>query len=131
MAAADDTAVDELINTQQVSGDILAALSDDLNTPGCITALHHYSAEANKGSQEAATMLKAGGRLLGILQQDDWFTQRTQASVSDEEIEAQIALRAEARQNRDFATADKIRDQLLGQGVRLLDGQQGTGWERM
>ena len=128
---ADDTAVDELIHTQQVSGDILAALSDDLNTPGCITALHHYSAEANKGSQEAATMLKAGGRLLGILQQDDWFTQHTQASVSDEEIEAQIALRAEARQNRDFATADKIRDQLLGQGVRLLDGQQGTGWERM
>jgi len=128
---ADDTAVDELIHTQQVSDDILAALSDDLNTPGCITALHHYSAEANKGSQEAATMLKAGGRLLGILQQDDWFTQHTQASVSDEEIEAQIALRAEARQNRDFATADKIRDELLGQGMRLRDGQQGTGWERM
>jgi cysteinyl-tRNA synthetase len=48
----------------------------------------------------------------------------------DEEIEALVARRNEARRNRDFATSDKIRDQLLDRGVLIEDTREGTRWRR-
>ena len=50
--------------------------------------------------------------------------------VLDEEIEALIQKRQEARANRDFATADQIRDQLATQGIKLLDTKDGVRWTR-
>ena len=50
--------------------------------------------------------------------------------VLDEEIEALIQKRQEARTNRDFATADQIRDQLAAQGIKLLDTKDGVRWTR-
>ena len=43
-------------------------------------------------------------------------------------IEQQIADRTEARKSKDFAEADRIRDELAAKGVELLDGAEGTGW---
>ena len=48
----------------------------------------------------------------------------------DADIEALIQKRQEARANRDFATADQIRDQLAAQGIKLLDTKDGVRWTR-
>ena len=52
------------------------------------------------------------------------------AGLSDEAIEALIAERQSARANRDFSRADDIRDELAAAGIALLDGADGTSWER-
>ena len=55
---------------------------------------------------------------------------RSGVSLSESEIEAQIAERAQAKRERDFKRADDIRAALLAQGIELKDGPQGTTWVR-
>ena len=74
------------------------------------------------------------GKVLGLLQQDpeDWFKGTTSADDLDEAaIEALIAERLQARADKDFATSDRIRDELAEQGVVLEDGAEGTTWRRV
>ena len=98
---------------------VIEALSDDLNTP---LALSRMAA-----IDDPAT-LRASGALLGLIQQiaDDWF----QAGGDAGAIEAKIVERAEAKKNRDFATADRIRDELKADGILLEDSAGGTTWRR-
>ena len=106
---------------------VIDMLCDDLNSPGAIAALHGMSGDA--------AAMTAGANFLGLLQQDpeEWFKwQPTSAAggLSDEEIDAKIAARTEARKNKDFATSDAIRDELAAAGVILEDGAGGTTWRR-
>ena len=98
---------------------VIEALSDDLNTP---LALSRMAAIGDPA------VLRASGALLGLLQQsaDEWF----QAGGDADAIEAKIAERAEAKKNRDFATADRIRDELKADGILLEDSAGGTTWRR-
>ena len=95
---------------------VLEALCDDLNTPRAIAALHQLDAA------QLATSLKA----LGF--SGDIADPRAKA-VDEERIEALISARKAARAARDWAEADRIRDQLAAEGIILKDGPEGTTWE--
>ncbi len=118
------------------STDAFAALLDDLNTPLAIAALHAAAKTLNKAEAEAKAQAKgvllACGAALGLLEQEPeaWFTQGGDADLSAEAVEALIAERLAARANKDFAEADRIRDQLTEAGIVLEDGAGSTSWRR-
>ena len=119
------------------SGDGFKALLDDLNTPVAISELYRLAKAVNqaKGEEQIALMqeLKGLADILGLLQQDpeQWFTlARGDDQLSAEQIEQQIQARQQAKQDKDFAKADQIRQQLLDSGVVLEDSREGTQWRR-
>lgn len=82
-----------------------------------------------------AALLKSLGAVLGLLQADpDHFLQQgttpAPGGLTAEAIEALIQARLEARRNKRWAEADRIRDELKAQGILLEDGPTGTTWRR-
>jgi cysteinyl-tRNA synthetase len=115
---------------------IEAALDDDLNTPNALAELARIAGEARKArSAEDKARLKGellgAGLALGLLQQDPaaWFA-RGASGDDDARIQALVDERTAAKQARDFARADAIRDQLAGDGILLEDTAQGVRWLR-
>jgi len=112
------------------------ALDDNLNTPVAIAALHSLRDRITdmKGDNrmEAIASFKAAGQMLGLLTTNprQWFEGKPSKDLSVAEIEELIRQRAIAREKRDFAGADRIRDQLSTHHVVVEDGPTGTTWRR-
>ncbi len=114
-----------------IDTDFISALCDDLNTPAAMARLHKMAGAANKGDRDAAIALKTNASLLGLLDQtgDDW-AKVPDNGLDDLFIGSRIAARNQARADRDFVTADAIRDELTADGILLEDGPDGTIWRR-
>ena len=109
--------------------DAISILMDDLNTPGLITELNNIVKEYNSSNSEKENIksrLSLISSVLGILE-DKTFNE-----ISEEfknKINDMVLKRSEAKNNKDFETADAIRDQLLELGVEINDSSDGTEWK--
>ncbi len=114
-----------------------AALDEDFGTPEAVAVLFELAAAVNRsGSASDAGLLRALGGVLGLLQAEPqaFLQARTAGAACMPDaaaIEARIAERAAAKARRDFAAADRIRRELLEQGVALKDAAAGTSWEAL
>ncbi len=115
-----------------ISGGVLEALHDDLNTPRAIAELHGLRHRAQSGDRLAVEELTTSLRFLGFLNDSAarWVERKRVArGVDDMKVEALIADRASARKAKNFAESDRIRDELAAMGVVLKDSKDGTTWE--
>jgi cysteinyl-tRNA synthetase len=115
------------------------AMNDDFNTPEAIAVLFDLSTELNKAKaansdqqKDLARELKQLGGMLGLLQRDPQAVMQGGAhGVDAVKIEELIQERAQAKQNKDFARADAIRQELLAQDIVLEDKPGGqTLWRK-
>ena len=120
----------------------MAAMDDDFNTAEALSVLFDLAREINRvkaTDPETATLL--AGRLLGLggqlgllgMDPEQFLKGRAEpsrADETDEAIEAQIKARTEAKARRDFAEADRLRQELAARGIQLEDGPAGTTWRR-
>ena len=114
---------------------VVEALEDDLNTPAALAALNTLARELGQCSDAAecarlAGALRASGRLLGLVQQSEQWTEQRQgvSAIDPGRVDELVELRTAARQRREFAEADRIRDELDAMGVELEDSPDGTRW---
>ncbi|WP_455202355.1 cysteine--tRNA ligase [Kaarinaea lacus] len=135
-----DAEQDEIKN--EYSERFYKSMNDDFNTPQAIAVLFELARECNRrktvdqsSAIEFAVQLRQLGGILGLLQRDaEEFLKsdvsENESGLSADEIEAMIERRNSARNNKDFAESDRIRDELAAQGVVLEDAAGGTTWRR-
>ena len=111
---------------------VLSALCDDLNTPLAIAELHRIADDAFAGDSQAAGQLLAGGRALGLLNDDPTAVLRDATDIDLVELDADIAARRVARAAKNYAESDRIRKKWEERNVRLEDKPDGTTrWSRV
>jgi len=119
-----------------------AVMDDDFNTPQAFAVLFDLATEVNKAkaakdavlSGQLAQLLVSLANQLGVLTNEpSAFLQggTTTDGLSEVDIQTKIEERIAAKKNRDFATADAIRNALKDAGIEILDTAQGTTWRRI
>jgi cysteinyl-tRNA synthetase len=128
-------------SAERLRRDFDAALGDDLNIAGALAALFVFVREVNAAIEAGElgegdrgrieTALADVDEVLGVLDPAAWKEGEAEGDAAEaEEIERLVREREEARRRRDFAAADRIRNELAGRGVVLEDTPQGTRWKR-
>lgn len=122
------------LDARPFSERFIAAMDDDLNTPQAIAALFDLAREINRAREagqsinEAQEALRNLGSILGLTFQGQSTNGRDLLSAAPF-IDLLLSTRAELRQAKQYALADKIRDGLAAQGIVLEDTSQGTQWQ--
>jgi cysteinyl-tRNA synthetase len=146
-------AAEDLETVRSVTSRFQAEMDDDLNTAGALGELFRAATVLNRwidegepvDSEEGRAVLQTFrrelgeiGGVLGLFGEDPlpWFRQAGTpeqtggGDLSDEAIEEMMQQRETARKEKDWAKADRIRDELAGQGIVLEDTPHGTRWKR-
>ena len=119
-------------NLDDLPEDLLKPLFDDLNTPGYITNLHKLYDVAIKGDDNDKNLFVSACKFLGLLNEtkEEWLNfKKSKMSINEKEIEHKIDQRNQARLNKDYKEADRIRDELLDKGILLEDKDGRTIWK--
>ena len=103
-----------------------AALSDDLNTASCITLIYDVLKDEELSDFSKLYLIEDFDKVLSL-----GLIEEVEAPEVDQEILDLIEKRKVAKQNKDYALADQIRDELLRKGIRLIDTREGTTYERI
>ncbi len=122
---------DEEVNLKIIP-DCFDCLLDDLNMPGYISKLHELYNKASKGDKKTREMFNASCQLIGIFNQtkEEWEKSKEKSvKISKEFILSKINERLKARNSGDFKLADKIRDDLLKEGILIEDKKDKTEWK--
>ena len=123
-------AVDEYI--QKAAAKFEESLDDDLNISPALAAVFDFVRDINRLIRDEKISESDAAKITGAMNRFDSVLGVIKKDVADldSEIEGLIAERIEARKNKDFAKADKIRHDLLARGIILEDTPEGTKWKR-
>ena len=109
-----------------------AAMNEDFGTPEAVAVLFELAAEVNRSRSSALSgLLRALAGCLGLLQGLPQVFLQAGAVMDDAAIQTKITQRADAKQAKNFALADQIRQELTSLGIVLKDGPSGTTWETL
>ena len=104
------------------------ALSNDINSSLALTILYDVLKDGELNGKTKLALIEDFDKVLslGLMQKDEKTSENEDLGIDASELATLIEKRAQAKKNRDFATADKIRDDLLSRGIRLVDTKDGT-----
>ncbi len=119
-------------NSKEDITNISECLIDDLNTPGFIAKIHELYTKGSRGDNKSKNLFNSACRILGLFNIDklEWNNlKKEKSSISEEQIKKRINERLKARAEGNFTLADKIRDELLENGILIEDKKDNTKWK--
>ncbi len=119
----------------QAKADFIASMDDDLNTAGAMAAVFELIRDTNTAMDNGQFMEANRASALEFLKSFDTIFEvlevtKAEGSLSDAEIDTLVAARTAAKKAKDFAGADKLRNDLLEKGIILEDTKEGVRWKR-
>ena len=119
-------------NSEEIKLDLIESLLDDLNTAGFIAKIHELYNEAITGDDKKKASFNSACRLLGLfnISKEEWLNlKKINIKISEEHILQKIQERTKAKNNGNYDLADKIRNELLDEGVLIEDQKEKTIWK--
>ena len=119
-------------NSEEIKLDLVDTLLDDLNTAGFIAKIHELYNEAITGDNKKKALFNSACRLLGLfnIPKEEWLNlKKKNIKISEERILEKIQERIKAKNNGNYDLADKIRNELLDEGILIEDQKEKTIWK--